>query len=310
LLLALYPPVEGKGITLSPTTQLTPHPRHFPSGERKRRAGYDPPMLTSSLLGALVGLVLGLTGAGGGILAVPALVFGLHWTMQQAAPVALIAVAGGAAIGAVEAHRRRLVRWRAALLMAAAGIPCTAPGLHLAQQLSQQWLSLAFAAVLLLVALRLLHASRLGGERQAEAAIGGLARIDQKTGRIRWTWPSAFLIAGIGAVSGFMTGLLGVGGGFVIVPLLRRYSGVSMHGIVATSLMVIAVVGGGGVILALLHGARPPPEATAWFAAATAAGMLLGRRLGARLSARQVQAGFAMLLLGVAALMAGRGLGF
>lgn len=266
-------------------------------------------MLISSLLGALVGLVLGLTGAGGGILAVPALVFGMGWTMQQSAPVALIAVSGGAAIGAVEAFRKRLVRWRAALLMAAAGIPCTAPGIHLAHRLSQQWLYLAFAAVLVIAAVRLLLACRQDGERQAETAMSGLARIDQKTGRIRWTWPSALLIAAIGAVSGFMTGLLGVGGGFVIVPLLRRFTGVSMHGIVATSLMVIAVVGGGGVLVALLHGARPPLEITAWFAAATAAGMLLGRRLAGRLSARQVQAGFAVLLLGVALVMGSRGLG-
>ncbi|HWY24354.1 MAG TPA: sulfite exporter TauE/SafE family protein [Nevskia sp.] len=266
-------------------------------------------MLISSLLGALVGLVLGLTGAGGGILAVPALVFGMGWTMQQAAPVALIAVSGGAAIGAIEGFRRRLVRWRAALLMAAAGIPCTVPGIRLAHQLSQQWLYLAFCGVLVIAALRLLHACRQVEERRAETAMSGLARIDQKTGRIRWTWPSVFLVAGIGAVSGFMTGLLGVGGGFVIVPLLRRYTGVSMHGIVATSLLVIAVVGSGGVAVALLHGAHPPLEATAWFTAATAAGMLLGRQLAARLSARQVQAGFAVLLLGVALMMGLRGLG-
>ncbi len=265
-------------------------------------------MLISSLLGAVVGLVLGLTGAGGGILAVPALVFGMGWSMQQAAPVALIAVAGGAAIGAIEGFRKRLVRWRAALLMAAAGIPFILPALRLAHQLPQRWLYLAFAAVLVIAALRLLQACRPGGERQAESAMGGLARIDQDSGRIRWTWPSALLIAGIGAASGFMTGLLGVGGGFVIVPLLRHYTGVSMHGIVATSLLVIAVIGSGGVAIALLHGARPPLAVTAWFAAATAAGMLLGRLLAWRLSARQVQAGFALLLLGVALVMAWRGL--
>ncbi|NIE88178.1 TSUP family transporter, partial [Burkholderia sp. Tr-860] len=67
-------------------------------------------MTIALILGALVGAVLGLTGAGGGILAVPALVAGLGWTIQQATPVALIAVAGSAAIGALEAFRRRLVR--------------------------------------------------------------------------------------------------------------------------------------------------------------------------------------------------------
>jgi len=55
-------------------------------------------MLTSLILGAIVGAVLGLTGAGGGILAVPALVAGMGWPMQQATPVALVAVAGSAPV--------------------------------------------------------------------------------------------------------------------------------------------------------------------------------------------------------------------
>lgn len=59
-------------------------------------------MLISLVLGSIVGAVLGLTGAGGGILAVPALVVGMGWPMQQATPVALVAVAGSAALGALE----------------------------------------------------------------------------------------------------------------------------------------------------------------------------------------------------------------
>ncbi|MCP6726012.1 TSUP family transporter, partial [Klebsiella pneumoniae] len=63
------------------------------------------------LLGALVGAVLGLTGAGGGILAVPALMASQGWSVQQAAPVALLAVAAGAALGAWEGWRRGEVRY-------------------------------------------------------------------------------------------------------------------------------------------------------------------------------------------------------
>lgn len=89
-------------------------------------------MLISLILGSLVGAVLGLTGAGGGILAVPALVVGMGLPMQQATPVALIAVAGSAAIGALEGFRQGLVRYRAALLMAVAGVPLTSLGVKLA----------------------------------------------------------------------------------------------------------------------------------------------------------------------------------
>ena len=58
-------------------------------------------------LGILIGAIMGLTGAGGGILAVPVLVAGMNWTMQQSAPVALIAVAAGAAVGAFDGFRHR-----------------------------------------------------------------------------------------------------------------------------------------------------------------------------------------------------------
>ena len=265
-------------------------------------------MLISSLLGTLVGLVLGLTGAGGGILAVPALVFGMGWTMQQAAPVALIAVAGGAAVGAVDGLRKRLVRWRAALLMAGAAFPCTFAGVRAAHHLPQQWLLGIFAAAMLLVAARLLRGARHTADRYPETSMT-LAPIDRKTGRIRWSWPTALLIGAIGAATGFMTGLLGVGGGFIVVPLLRRYSGVSMHGIIATSLLVIAVVSSGGVAIALLHGAVIPLPASAWFAGATAAGMLIGRLLARRLSAQHVQFGFALVLSIVALGLLARSLG-
>ena len=256
-------------------------------------------MLTSLLLGVFIGAVLGLTGAGGGILAVPALALGMGWSMQQAAPVALVAVASSAALGAIEAFRKGLVRYRAAALMAVSALPFTWLGVTLARTLPQRVLTAIFAALLLLVATRLLRQALGAGaaEAQADAA---LARMDPATGRLRWNRPTAFLLAGIGSLTGMATGLLGVGGGFIIVPLLRRFTDVTMHGIVATSLLVIALVGAGGVVAALLHGAVLPVGLTLLFTVATAAGMLAGRSLAHRLSARHVQLGFATILLIVA----------
>ena len=222
-------------------------------------------MEISLVLGVLVGAVLGLTGAGGGILAVPALIVGMGWTMQQAAPVALIAVAGGAAIGALDGLRKGLVRYKAATLMVLAGLPFTSIGISVASGLPQAW-----------------------------------AHLDATSGRFHWTWSIALLFASIGAFTGFMTGLLGVGGGFVIVPALRRFTDLTMHGIVATSLMVIALVGSGGVIAAVAHGANLPLMMTALFALATGIGMLLGRKLAARLVERHIQIGFSMVLIVVA----------
>lgn len=255
-------------------------------------------MLTSVFLGVLVGAILGLTGAGGGILAVPALVVGMGWPMQQAAPVALIAVAGSAALGAAEALRRHLVRYKAAILMAVAGVPITGVGIRVAQALPQRVLLALFSIVMLVVAARLLLQARSGGDDGKRET--RLARIDPATGRFQWNWSTALLLGAIGVATGFMTGLLGVGGGFVIVPMLRRFTNVSMHGIVATSLLVIALVGFGGVITSVAHGTTVPVALTVYFTLATALGMLAGRQASARLSARHVQMGFASVLVVVA----------
>ncbi len=251
------------------------------------------------VLGALIGAVMGLTGAGGGILAVPALVVGMGLSMQQAAPVALIAVAGAASLGAIEGLRKGLVRYKAATVMVLAGLPFTSVGLGIAAMLPQRWLQAAFALILLVVARRFLQQAR---ELTPDAAIESQAwaQLDPNSGRFRWSLKIAALFSGIGALAGFMAGVLGVGGGFVIVPLLRRFTDVSMHGVVATSLMVIALVGAGGVATAIAHGAVLPMPATAWFACATAVGMLLGRLLASRVSEKHVQMGFALTLIVVA----------
>jgi uncharacterized membrane protein YfcA len=260
-------------------------------------------MTVSLVLGIFIGALMGLTGAGGGILAVPALVAGMGWSMQQAAPVALIAVAGSAAIGALEGFRRKLVRYRAGLWMAVVGVPFTYIGSMAAHNMSQRWLMGLFGIVMLFVAFRLLRHKRPESAQESSAETEKPGKLNPETGRFDWTSPIFVLVGAIGAATGFMTGLLGVGGGFVIVPLLHRYTNVSMHGIVATSLFVISLVGFGGVATALLHGAVLPLDICLFFSGATAVGMLIGRFLSGYLSAHRIQQGFATVLVGVALLL-------
>nr|WP_329604326.1 sulfite exporter TauE/SafE family protein [Undibacterium griseum] len=254
--------------------------------------------LLATLLGAAIGLLMGVTGAGGGILAVPALVYSQGWSMQQAMPVALLAVTAGALIGAVEGFMKRLVRYRAAFVMALAGSLPTMLGVELAQRLPQAWLMGCFACVLLLVATRL--ALQLRNAHHEKHPDQVLAKINETTGRFDWSARTAAVIAAIGSIAGLMTGLLGVGGGFIIVPMLRHLTNVTLQGAVATSLFVISLVGSLGIASALWHGAGIPAGFSTYFTLATVVGTLLARRLAPHLPVRVVQMIFVLLVLGVA----------
>jgi uncharacterized membrane protein YfcA len=193
-------------------------------------------------LGILIGAVMGLTGAGGGILAVPVLVAGLHLSMQQAAPIALFAVASGAAVGAIDGFKHRLVRYKAAGLMAICGIPMTRLGQILAHEMEQYILLGVFSILMLFVAWRFYHQSLQMSLEVGDDSLR-FALINNDTGKFIWSPLTFLVIASIGALTGTMTGLLGVGGGFLIVPLMKGFTQLSLPGIVATSLFVIALVG-------------------------------------------------------------------
>lgn len=261
-------------------------------------------LLVCVLLGLFIGAAMGFTGAGGGILAVPALVASMGWSMQQAAPVALVAVAVAAAAGAVQGLRHNLVRYRAALLMAVVSLPFSALGVALAHRLSQRMLMGLFAVVMLATAIRLLRSPlrQDGVATTLPARRGG--NIDPITGRFAWSWPTAARLGGIGALAGLASGLLGVSGGFIVVPLLKGFTALGMQAVVSTSLLVTALIGSGAAANALLHGADLPMPITAAFAAATMLGVLVARRLTRHAPQRRLQQGFAVLLMIVAARMA------
>ena len=261
-------------------------------------------------LGAVVGLILALTGAGGGILAVPLLVFGLHLPMARSAPVGLIAVGLSSAFGAALGLRDGIVRYRAAALIGVAGMLLAPVGVRLAKVVPNGPLTVAFAFVLAYVAIRMLRASRRGAQDSAtETAAKAPCALNPSSGRLIWTMPCGRALAATGVVSGLLSGLLGVGGGFVIVPSLTRFTNLEARSILVTSLAVIALVSVGGVTAAAVQGM------VAWdiavpFSAGAVAALLVGRRLAARLAGAHLQKTFAITSLAVAVLMVGKGIGW
>jgi len=93
-------------------------------------------MVLSFAFGVAVGIIMGLTGTGGSILAVPLLVFGLQLTVAQAAPIGLLAFGISAILGTLIGLKSDIVRYRAALLVAGTGILMAPPGVWLAQRLN------------------------------------------------------------------------------------------------------------------------------------------------------------------------------
>ncbi|MBL8473154.1 MAG: sulfite exporter TauE/SafE family protein [Rhodocyclaceae bacterium] len=254
-------------------------------------------------LGAIVGLILALTGAGGGILAVPLLVFGLHLSIAEAAPVGLIAVGLASALGAGLGLREGIVRYRAAALVGSIGMLVAPLGVWLAHIVPGRPLAIAFSMVLAYVGLRMFRQSR------AEAVEAEICRpacvVNSSTGRLSWTAPCARALAGTGALSGLLSGLLGVGGGFVIVPALTRFSDLAPRSILATSLAVITLVSIGSVAAAAAHGG------VAWgiaipFALGAALALLLGRQIASRVAGARLQQAFALACWCVAMLLAVR----
>ena len=110
-----------------------------------------------------------------------------------------------------------------------------------------------------------------------------------------------------GGMAGFLSGLLGVGGGFVIVPALKRYTDLPIQSIVATSLGVLAIISGGGTIFSIMSGNFDYLIA-APFALGALGGLLIGRAFGKKISGPRLQQIFAVLTFGVAISLMFKGL--
>ncbi|MCF4991428.1 MULTISPECIES: sulfite exporter TauE/SafE family protein [Pseudomonas fluorescens group] len=258
-------------------------------------------MIVVLLLGLTVGVILALTGAGGGILAVPLLVFGVGLSMAEAGPIGLLAVGLAATLGAVMGLKNGTVRYKAALLIAGAGIVCSPLGLWLAQRTPNRPLTIMFAFVLMYVAFRVYQRS-LPPSTESKPPVTSKpppCLLDVNRGKLNWTRPCAWALAVSGVVAGGLSGLLGVGGGFVMVPALQRYTNLTAQSVLATSLAVIALVSISGVAASSAAGHLQWAVAIP-FSTGALVGMLGGRLIAARLAGPHLQRGFAAVSIVVA----------
>lgn len=247
-----------------------------------------------AVLGALVvGLSLGVFGSGGSILTVPVLVYLLHHEDKVAIAESLGIVGAIALISALPYARSKLVDWRTAILFGLPGMVGTYLGAWIAAFVPGYVQLLVFAGVMLVAALQMWR--RAKGEAPHAAEHGAAKRSVLKIGA-----------EGLGV--GVLTGFVGVGGGFLIVPALVLMGGLQMRRAVATSLVIIALKSGAGFwkYLEVLSGAEGSVDWTTMgvFVACGAVGSFTGKAVNARINQRALQRGFAVFLVVMACFIA------
>ncbi|MDV6241356.1 sulfite exporter TauE/SafE family protein [Rhodococcus opacus] len=239
-------------------------------------------------LGAIIGVLLGLLGGGGSILAVPALVFGLGLDLEQAIPISLLVIGVASLAGAVPKIREHQVNWRMAGVFAACGIPATFAGSAIGRLLPQSVVLIGFAAVMVVAGIRMLMDR---GDTGTACEVGD-SGIDWRRCAPR------SIPAGIAV--GFLTGLFGVDGGFLIIPALVLMLGLDMSVAVGTSLVIIVANSAAGLV-SHLSGASIDWAITVAFAGTAIAGSLIAGHFGTKVDTDRLQRWFAYLVFAVAA---------
>jgi uncharacterized membrane protein YfcA len=247
-------------------------------------------MIAAAIFGVFIGAALGLLGGGGSILAVPALVYGVDEPVAQAVTTSLFVVGVSSAVGAVPRARAGQVRWPIAGIFGAAGVATAFAGTAVNQVTSGRALLFGFSALMVVVGGRMLV-----GEVTPS---GSCAAPD---GRVNWARCVPKSMAA-GAVVGFLTGLFGVGGGFVIVPALALLLGLEMPVAIGTSLVIIVINSAAGFAAHASRTSIDWPIALVFAGASLVVAAAAGR-FGARVEPDRLRRWFAWLVLAVAALI-------
>jgi len=222
-------------------------------------------------LAALIGLSLGLLGSGGSIITLPVLVYIAHVPAQQAVGMALVIVGGTSAFGALLNLRQGTFDWRSATFFALSGMVGAFVGAKFTHLVSAPMLLLLFGLLMLVAGTRMLRNTETAMKPQPCRPLHCLA---------------------VGIAVGVLTGFLGVGGGFLILPALVMFTGLEMKTAIGTSLAVIAVNCIGGLIGQMRY-VNFDWRLTLSFLLVAMVGMSAGVALAEQLSAAVLRRGFA-----------------
>lgn len=240
-------------------------------------------LLGAAALVFVAGVLFGLFGAGGSILLVPILVYILDLPIKSALGTSLLILMVTGTVASLAHARSRNVSWWIGLRWAAIGMVAAYAGGRVAEFIPERALLIMFATVVVVASLAMMRRRSLAPP------------VDPRS------IPTAKIVV-VGSALGFLTGMMGVGGGFLLVPSLVLLCGMDVKIAVGTSLLIIAVNSLGGFLGFAAHESFPW-RITLTVAAFNAAGSLVGERIGKRLPGHRLRPAFGAFLLLVGVVM-------
>ena len=258
-------------------------------------------MSAALIFGIVVGLSLGLTGGGGSIFAVPLLIYGLGLPLRDAVTVSLAVVGTTAIFGAVlQSRHPGLVLWGAGAMLGLGGILGAPLGAKIGAALPDALALVLFSLLMMIIGARMLRSAS-----PAEIPLSWAACARGEHGLPRFTPTCGGKLVAAGAVTGILSGIFGVGGGFLVVPALMFVTGISIERALATSLVGIALISAAAFVANLLIEPRALPASLAWFFLAGAlGGMVAGSRVKHHLPATILRRIFGVSVLVLAVVIA------
>lgn len=268
-------------------------------------------ILVAVAAGALIGLSLGALGGGGSILAVPVLAYLLGQSATQATTGSLVVVGVTSLLGAITARRAGNVLAGRGIAFGLVAIGGAAIGANASTLVGPEVLLAAFAVLMLVVGgvmgWRQLHQGRTAGR-----SVAVRPTLDDPiitfTPTFACACPRALKVLVTATVVGLLTGFLGVGGGFLVVPALTLALGLPIRYAAGTSLVVITITSAAALAVRAGSGAHPGWLPVLLLTGIAAVGAVAGARVAGKIDSARLSAGFTVLVLGVATYTAFRAL--
>lgn len=249
-------------------------------------------MVASLFFGTLCGLALGLTGGGGSILAVPLLVYGLKIPFHQAVTISLLVVGLTAVIGFFPKIKSGEVELSAGVTLAIAGMLFAPVGSYISSYFKGHSLMLAFSGLMIFIGIWSLVKAKFFVKKALKTGSCNYL----PNGKLHLTIQCRAVLITVGIITGLLTGLFGVGGGFLIVPALVLATNMALKKAISTSLLIISLVSLVGFISHINH-SQIEVAIALFFMVGSAVGVVLASQIKGLLNDKALQMIFSLVLI-------------